>query len=194
MKLLTKPKAWTFNSCTSMLQNLHLLGSSFQMSWQKKALHYPEFNLQLVVHYVDIIEIVRFLIGHQPFEKDIVYAPIREYNSSHHRIYTQAHTADAWWKLQDQVPEGATVVPIQWMSDKTHLTDHKGDRYAHACYVSIMNISREVRRQNNRPATLPFAILPIVPKKDKACIGEKYTNELKRQVFHDAMEIIFERT
>jgi hypothetical protein len=163
---------------------------SHNMPWKESKLVYKEYEpeVRISVWYKDVISIVRFLISHEPFTDNLTYAPIREYNSSGKRIYTQAYTANGWWDLQKQFPEGATVIPIQWMSDKTHLTQHRGDRTLHACYVSIMNLSRELRRSKIRPATLPLALLPILDKD----ISQREP-DLKRRIFHDALSLIFKR-
>jgi len=51
-------------------------------------------------YYRNIIDCVRYLIRQVAYSSDMVYAPIREYDSSGQRLYSEMHTADLWWDLQ----------------------------------------------------------------------------------------------
>lgn len=189
-----KKVGWTANNYDSLMASVHDM-DVFDMKWIRWELSYQDVvwkgtkGLTLDLYALDITDVVRFLIGHEPFSDDLVYAPVREFNSQDSRIYTQAYTADAWWDLQGKYPEGATIIPIQWMSDKTHVSQQRGDRYVHACYASILNISKEVRRQTNRPATLPVALVPVL--KDSGGLDSAAFLDLKRRIFHDSMDVVF---
>ena len=189
-----KKLGWKANNYDSLVASVYDM-DIFEMEWIRWELSYPDVvwngtkGLTLDLYSLDIVDVVRFLIGHKPFSDDLTYAPVREFNSQDKRIYSQAHTADAWWDLQDKYPEGATIIPIQWMADKTHVSQQRGDRYVHACYASILNISKEVRRQTNRPATLPIALIPII--KDTDGSNSAVFLDLKRQIYHDSMDVTF---
>jgi len=47
-----------------------------------------------------IIDCVRYLIRQVAYRSDMVYTPIREYDSSGERVYSEMHTADWWWDTQ----------------------------------------------------------------------------------------------
>jgi len=51
-------------------------------------------------YYQNVIDCVRFLICQVVYRSEIVYAPVREYNSSGERLYSEMHTADWWWDTQ----------------------------------------------------------------------------------------------
>jgi len=51
-------------------------------------------------YYRNIIDCVRYLIRQVAYSSDMVYAPIREYESSGERLYSEMHTADWWWDMQ----------------------------------------------------------------------------------------------
>jgi len=51
-------------------------------------------------YYRNIIDCVRYLIRQVAYSSDIVYAPIREYDLSGERLYSEMHTADWWWDIQ----------------------------------------------------------------------------------------------
>jgi hypothetical protein len=51
-------------------------------------------------YYRDVIGCVHYLIRQIAYRPDMVYAPIREYDSSGDRLYSEMHTADWWWETQ----------------------------------------------------------------------------------------------
>jgi len=112
----------------------------------------------------NLLECIRFLLGHLPFREDMVYGPIRIFDSGGRRIYNEIYTADWWWETQNAVPEGGTVIPLLFGSDKTHLTNFSGDKAAWPLYMTLGNIKKEVRRQSSKRAWVLVALLPIPPK------------------------------
>ena len=80
------------------------------------------------VYYCDVVQVLRFLLGHGPFKDSLTYAPERHYTPTDGtRVYSEMHTEDWWWSLQEQLGEGATVVPLLLATNKTMLTQHRGD-------------------------------------------------------------------
>ncbi|KAJ7463128.1 hypothetical protein B0H11DRAFT_2159912 [Mycena galericulata] len=82
----------------------------------------------------DPVEIVRELLANPSFTKQ-GYKPIRvfkRFEDGHYsnQEFTEMWTADWWWKIQELLPEGATVAPIIISSDKTQLTRFSGDKEA----------------------------------------------------------------
>jgi len=77
--------------------------------------------------YRDIFECIEFLLPHLPFQAHLNVQPVRLADSQGRRIYSEMNTADCWWDTQDQLPVGATIVPVICASDKTHLTIFSGD-------------------------------------------------------------------
>jgi len=51
-------------------------------------------------YYRNIIDCVRYLIRQVAYRSDMVYTPIREYDSSGERLYSEMHTADWWCDMQ----------------------------------------------------------------------------------------------
>ncbi|KAF8248626.1 hypothetical protein K440DRAFT_649801 [Wilcoxina mikolae CBS 423.85] len=60
-------------------------------------------------------------------------------------------TADWWWKIQESLPDGSTVVPVILGSDKTMLSTLSGDKSAWPVYLSIGNLSKAKRRSVKCP-------------------------------------------
>ncbi|MCJ1466075.1 hypothetical protein MMC07_004694 [Pseudocyphellaria aurata] len=50
----------------------------------------------VIVQYGNVINAIKFLLGHFPFASDLVYSPICQYNDDNKRVYTKMHTGD-WW-------------------------------------------------------------------------------------------------
>ena len=46
------------------------------------------------------MDCVRYLIRQVVYSSDMVYAPIREYDSSEERLYSEMHMEDWWWDIQ----------------------------------------------------------------------------------------------
>lgn len=80
------------------------------------------------------------------------------------------------------------------MSDATHLTNFSGDKKAHPIYLTIGNISTEIRAKPTYRALQPLALLPIAPKRpDK--MGEAAWRLMKdqiRRVRDEALSVILE--
>ena len=112
----------------------------------------------------NLLQCIRFLLGHLPFGEDMVYGPMRIFDTSGRRIYNEIYTADWWWETQNVIPEGGTVVPLLFGSDKTHLTNFSGDKAAWPLYMTLGNIKKEIRRQSSKRAWVLVALLPIPPK------------------------------
>jgi len=51
-------------------------------------------------YYRNIIDGIRYLIRQVAYSSDMVYTPIREYDSNGERLYSEMHTADWWWDMQ----------------------------------------------------------------------------------------------
>ena len=136
------------------------------------------------IQHRDILGAIRFLIGHPPFANDLAYAPIRQYNDNGSRIYTEMHTANWWWETQQKLPDRATVVPLLLATDKTVLTQHHGDTAAWPVYLTIGNLSRQLRRKQTRPSSILLGFIPIVYSN---------TDEVKATIWHEAMRTMLER-
>ena len=51
-------------------------------------------------YYRNPLYCIRYLVRQVAYRSDMVYAPIREYDSSGERLYSEMHTADWWWDTQ----------------------------------------------------------------------------------------------
>ena len=138
----------------------------------------------LKVRYRDIIDTIRFLLSHPPFRHSLAYAPVRLYNNKNERVYNEMHTGDWWWKTQEQLPGGGTLIPLLIGTDKTLLTKLRGDQSAWPVYLTIGNLSRATRRQQRPcPGTVLVGLIPIPKETSEGLLAD---------VYHQSMAEIFD--
>ena len=138
------------------------------------------------IRYRDIVKVLQFLIGHEPFKHHLSYAPVRQFSGAgiDNRIYDEMHTADWWWRTQEEIPDGGTIIPILLASDKTMLSLHHGDQSVWPIYITIGNLDRKTRRKQTVPGSVLLRFLPIT---------SETADESKARVYHAAMELILKR-
>jgi hypothetical protein len=137
-----------------------------------------------VIIYQNVIEAVKFLLGHQPFKENLVYEPVRHTKDTGDRLYSEMNTAEWWWETQLALPATSTIVPLLLATDKTLLTQHHGDTTAWPVYLTIGNLDRKTRRSQKRPGQVLLGFLPVMAKD---------TEDVKSQVWHMAMGLILKR-
>src|SRR5882757_6166875 len=65
-----------------------------------------------MLYYRDIFKCIQFLLAHLPFQAHLEFEPVRLADSEGRRIYSEMNTGDWWWDTQNQLPAGATIVPV----------------------------------------------------------------------------------
>ncbi|KAF8593636.1 hypothetical protein BDV93DRAFT_409250, partial [Ceratobasidium sp. AG-I] len=99
-------------------------------------------------------------------------------------------TGDWWWQMQGLLGKGTTVCPIIISSDKTQMSVLSGSKRAWPVYLSIGNISKDMRRRPSQHAMILIGYIPIT---DMACVsGETARREKSWEVFHACMSAILE--
>ncbi|KAI6021359.1 hypothetical protein PISMIDRAFT_92485 [Pisolithus microcarpus 441] len=69
---------------------------------------------------------------------------------------------DWWWDMQENVTaRGSIVAPVILSSDKTSLSMFSGDKKAWPVYLTIGNISKDVRCQVSVHTTVLIGYLPV---------------------------------
>ncbi|EIW86269.1 hypothetical protein CONPUDRAFT_86280 [Coniophora puteana RWD-64-598 SS2] len=101
-------------------------------------------------------------MGSPEFCDSMAYAPERVYDDKmgKNRRVDEMWTGDWWWQAQDKLAPGGTVGALVISTDKTQLSTFRGDKQAYPVYLTLGNISKDVRRQPSRHAATVIAYLP----------------------------------
>ncbi|KAG0706602.1 hypothetical protein DFH29DRAFT_980278 [Suillus ampliporus] len=90
----------------------------------------------------DALEVAKQLFANPVYANHMCYDPHKVYNRTE-REFGEFWTTDDAWMMQDQLPPGATIVPIIMASDKTPVTRHTGRLEMHSLFLTIGNIQSD---------------------------------------------------
>ncbi|KAG8775121.1 hypothetical protein FRC12_001662 [Ceratobasidium sp. 428] len=140
----------------------------------------------------DIIELICYLLTDPRFIPHMRFAPEWHYDTEErmNRVYGEMWSAKWWWRMQNMLGDYATVVPIIISTDKTKLTVFSGNQKAWPVYLTIGNISKDIRKCPSERATLLLGYLPVASLGHIA--NERERSEARWQLFHTALESILE--
>ncbi|QRV99715.1 hypothetical protein RhiJN_27734 [Ceratobasidium sp. AG-Ba] len=151
-----------------------------------------EYNEILDLWKRDIIEMIRYLLSDPRFIPHTRFAPERHYDSERrgNRVYDEMWSGQWWWRMQNILGRYATVVPIILSSDKTKLTVFSGNQKAWPVYLTIGNISKDIRRCPSERATILIGFIPVSNLGNISNRHER--SEAGWQLFHTCLESILE--
>jgi hypothetical protein len=115
---------------------------------------------ELKFYYRNSLDCVKALFGEPTMKEHMDYRPKRVFDAESHRIYTEMSTGNWWWRVQEQLPDGATVIPVILGSDATKLTVLCGSQTAWPVYLSIGNIHKDVRYKKAARSLMLLGFLP----------------------------------
>ncbi|KAI5989448.1 hypothetical protein EDC04DRAFT_2873164 [Pisolithus marmoratus] len=169
--------AWT---CEMIDVAGNVVGEDGRMRWE-----------QLELWHRDPVKCIMELIGNLAFRDAVAYVPEHAYADSKgkNRIYDEMWTADWWWDVQGKLPTSATIAPVILSSDKTSLSVFSGNKKAWLVYLTIGNISKDVRRQVLSHVTILIGYLPVSKLK---CFKKKTHSLAGYCLFHHAMLLLLQ--
>ncbi|RPB07532.1 hypothetical protein P167DRAFT_495597 [Morchella conica CCBAS932] len=92
-------------------------------------------------------------------------------------------------EVKNTLPEGSTVVPVICASDGTHLTNFSGDKKAWPVYLTIGNITSEIR---NKPSSFAFILLALLPVPRKLGVRGNKQHRENHIALHKVLEEVLE--
>lgn len=137
----TKP---SFTSAEQLLGWVDALPSG--PKWQSTVLIVEGYPTTEPIHLIwrNAEEVVASLFGDPIFGANMMFDPI-QITTTFGREYSEWFSAHEAHRIQDSLPEGATIVPILAASDKTPVTRMTGGLEMHPLFISIGNIPGNIR-------------------------------------------------
>ncbi|KAH7908355.1 hypothetical protein BJ138DRAFT_1012981 [Hygrophoropsis aurantiaca] len=114
--------------------------------------------------YRDAMEVVKQLFGDPVYAGHMIFDPV-----------------------ENELPEGATIAGIVAASDKTPVTRHTGGLKMHPTFVTLANISSDVRMKATAQAWKCVAFVPIV----EFDVNSEYQTILQSRLWHKCMDKVF---
>ncbi|KAG1753235.1 hypothetical protein EDB19DRAFT_1892662 [Suillus lakei] len=133
----------------------------------------------------DALEVVKQLFVNPVYANHMCYDPHMVYNGTEREI-REFWTTDDAWAMQDQLPPGATIVPIIMASDKTPVTRHTGGLEMHPLFLTIGNIQSNVRMKATSHTWHCVAFMPT----PTFLVGSNYQMLLQSQLWHRCMDFV----
>ncbi|KAG2076450.1 hypothetical protein BDR04DRAFT_1114043 [Suillus decipiens] len=113
--------------------------------WQSTMLEFTNYMTERPIELIwhDGLKVVKDLFANPIFSNHMMYNPHIVMTGSEHE-YSEFFTANRAFTIQNDLPEGVTMVPIILVSDKTSVTRMSGGLEMHLVFLTIGNIQSEV--------------------------------------------------
>ncbi|KAG1870011.1 hypothetical protein F4604DRAFT_1881348 [Suillus subluteus] len=155
--------------------------------WQCTKLKLKGYESEQPIHLIwrDGLEVTKQLFANPVYARHMCYDPHHIYQGQERQI-GEFWTSDDAWKIQDQLPEGATIVPIIAASDKTPVTRHTGGLEMHPLFLTIGNIQADVHMKATSHAWRCTAFMPI----PTFIVNSDFQSLLRACLWHKCMDLV----
>ncbi|KAG1873059.1 hypothetical protein DFJ58DRAFT_713602 [Suillus subalutaceus] len=155
--------------------------------WQSTKLKLKGYESEQPIHLIwrDGLEVTKQLFANPIYANHMCYDPHRIYQGQE-RQFGEFWTSNDAWEIQDQLPEGATIVPIIAASDKTPVTRHTGGLEMHPLFLTIGNIQADVRMKATSHAWRCTAFMPI----PTFIVNSDFQTLLRSRLWHKCMDLV----
>ncbi|KAI6169808.1 hypothetical protein EDD17DRAFT_1502728 [Pisolithus thermaeus] len=114
----------------------------------------------IYLYWRDALEVMWDIFGNPFFSEHMMYNPYYIYECTEHE-YGEWMSGDEAHRIQNELPDGATIVPIILASDKAPVTRMSGDHEMHPLFLMIVNINSEVHMKAKAHAWACVVYTPI---------------------------------
>ncbi|KAG1836104.1 hypothetical protein F4604DRAFT_1943642 [Suillus subluteus] len=155
--------------------------------WQCTEFRLKDYESEQPIYLIwrDALEVAKQLFANPVYANHMCYDPHKVYNRTEREI-GEFWTTDEAWTLQDQLPPGATIVPIIMASDKTPVTRHTGGLQMHPLFLTIGNIQSDVRMKATSHAWRCVAFMPT----PTFLVSSNYQTLLQSHLWHKCMDFV----
>ncbi|KAG1906695.1 uncharacterized protein F5891DRAFT_1182102 [Suillus fuscotomentosus] len=181
----------TFKTAPQLLTFMDALPKGPQ--WRCTTIETDGYVTTHPVHLIwrDALEVTKHIFGNPIFANDMEFDPYeifvdgeREYGEW--MSSSRAHDIQACIIFYDELPRGATIVPIVLASDKTPVTRHTGGLEMHPTFLTIANIRSDIRMKATAHTWSCIAYMPI----PQFICNPKFSSLLQARVWHRCMDIV----
>ncbi|KAG1884610.1 hypothetical protein F4604DRAFT_1878654 [Suillus subluteus] len=155
--------------------------------WQCTKLKLKGYESEQPIHLIwrDGLEVTKQLFANPVYANHMCYDPHYIYQGQEHQ-FGEFWTSDDAWEIQNQLPEGATIVLIIAASDKTPVTKHTGGLEMHPLFLTIGNIQGDVRMKATSHAWRCTVFMPILT----FIINSDFQTLLRSRLWHKCMDLV----
>ncbi|EGO05155.1 hypothetical protein SERLA73DRAFT_68786 [Serpula lacrymans var. lacrymans S7.3] len=133
--------------------------------------------------YRDALEVAQHVFANPVFAQHMMFDPKEVYEGIQ-RQYGEFMTANHAFELQNNYPEGATMMPIILASDKTGVMRVTGNLDMHPTFLTIGNIALDVRMKATLQAWRCVAFIPT----PKFNVHPDFQGILHAHLWHKCMD------
>ncbi|KAG2040820.1 hypothetical protein BDR03DRAFT_1007982 [Suillus americanus] len=158
--------------------------------WKCTPIHIDGYTTTHPVNLIwqDALEVVHHIFGNPIFANHMEYNPY-EINDNAPFIRTAltlfVNQTGFYW---DQLPVGATIVPIILASDKMPVTRQTGSLEMHPTFLTIGNIHSEICMKATLHAWVCIAYIPV----PKYVVNSEFSGLLEARVWHKCMDLVLQ--
>ncbi|KAJ7046412.1 hypothetical protein C8F04DRAFT_1206239 [Mycena alexandri] len=185
---LTAKMHLSFKNSKDLRSRIEILPKGPQWKSVPWRTEYPTKS-PLTVYYRDPLECVQHLLSNPLVQDHIHFTPFRLWASADKlmRVYTEWLSGDIAWKMQEQLPRGATLLGTVLSSDKTQLTAMTGNRSAYPVLISLADIDMDFRSKATHHAFLLLILLPVAKFLEK---NPEIRGVLASRLFHAILDFV----
>ncbi|KAG1720320.1 hypothetical protein EDD22DRAFT_962866 [Suillus occidentalis] len=157
--------------------------------WRCTTIHTEGYITTHPVHLIwrNALEVTRHIFGNPVFANDMEFDPY-EIKVNGEREYGEWMSCSRAHDIQDQLPPGATIIPIVLASDKTPVTRQSGGLEMHPMFITTANIRSDIRMKATAHAWSCIAYMPI----PQFVCHPDFCSLLQACVWHQCVDIVCE--